>query len=198
MIASEVARFLIAGLGNPGLAYTATRHNLGFMVVDHLAKKIGQSFKSYGGNFEYCEGKQLIFDYILMKPQTYMNLSGLAIAAALNCFIIDVKQLLVISDDINLPFGKLRLRARGSDGGHNGLASIISTLQTSNFPRLRIGIGTRFEKAQMVDYVLSPFTSEEQQILPAVIEAATNAITGLMQDGLEKTMSSVNALNFGL
>lgn len=151
---------LIVGLGNPESKYDNTRHNIGFMIIDHFALKNGYSFKTKN------QFKGMIYqgqDFILLKPLTYMNLSGDAVRLVSSFYKIDSKDILVISDDFNLPFSKLRLREKGSAGGHNGLKSIINSLSTNEFNRLRYGLGDINNNA--IDFVLSKFSKEEIKII---------------------------------
>jgi len=183
---------LLVGLGNPGSEYAATRHNIGFMVVDRLAERWRVRFR--GGRGEYVAGESDVGgqEVALVKPVTYMNLSGVAVSDAVARYGIELSRLLVIHDDIHLPYGKLRLRPQGSDGGHNGVASIIYHLGTEAFPRLRVGVGAAFPKNQRVHYVLSPFTPEEQKELPLLIEAAADAAVVFVNEGLNAAMNKFN------
>ncbi len=182
--------FLIVGLGNPGKEYRATRHNVGFMVVEFLASMFKTKFKKYKNIFwltsiEYNQKKLLI-----LKPATFMNLSGNAVVYGINYYDVVLSNLLVICDDINLNFGTIRIRSKGSDGGQKGVRSIIEHLGTQNFPRLRIGIKDHFIDA--AEYVLSPFNAAEQKDLPFIIEIAADAVLSLMLNGIELTMSRFN------
>lgn len=184
-------KYLIAGLGNPGSEYLLTRHNIGFMVLDRLAasKELFFAPDRYGDIATLSHrGRKLI----LLKPSTYMNLSGKAVRYWLQQEKIPVENLLVITDDIALPFGKLRLRTKGSHGGHNGLRNIEELLQTSQYARLRMGIGNDFPKGQQADYVLSPFTEEEQKQLPAVLDKAAQAVLSFATIGATQTMNQFN------
>jgi PTH1 family peptidyl-tRNA hydrolase len=158
---------VIVGLGNPGADYEETRHNIGFMVVKEIARRRGIEWK-YQKTCRADVAKQ--GDSYLMKPQTYMNQSGQAVRAVLEYFKQPIGSLLVISDDVDLPFGELRLRDSGSSGGHNGLGDIIATLKTEEFTRLRIGVGRG--PGSTTDHVLGRFTDHELGELPAVIDAA--------------------------
>jgi PTH1 family peptidyl-tRNA hydrolase len=184
-------KFLIAGLGNIGPEYAKTRHNIGFMVVQAMLDKFGASVKSDRHAHTSSvsnKGRQ----YILLMPTTYMNLSGKAVLYHLGHHSITVDRLLVITDDLSLPFGKMRMRAKGSDGGHNGLKHIQETLGTSNYPRLRVGIGNDFHPGQQVDYVLSAFNETEQNQLPEIIDKCINGILSFGSIGLERTMNDFN------
>ncbi len=184
-------KYLIAGLGNIGPEYQHTRHNIGFMILDALAKASNVVFtdQRYGAVAEMkVKNKQLV----LLKPSTYMNLSGNAVRYWLQKENIPVENLLVVVDDLALPFGSLRLKTKGSDAGHNGLKHIQETLGTQQYCRLRFGIGNDFPTGYQVDYVLHPFTSEEQQNLPERIERSTEIIKSFCLAGANNTMNSYN------
>lgn len=184
-------KFLITGLGNIGTEYSGTRHNIGFDVVDFLALKFDVSFKSvrYGflGAFKH-KGR---FFYLL-KPNTYMNLSGQAVRYWLQKEKINTKNLLVVSDDLNINFGQVKIKAKGSAGGHNGLKNIEQLLGSSAYPRLRVGIGDRFSKGRQVDFVLGKWSDEEGIILQEIISHAADAVLSFGSIGLERTMNSFN------
>ncbi|QIK61360.1 aminoacyl-tRNA hydrolase [Dysgonomonas sp. HDW5A] len=184
-------KYLIAGLGNIGSEYHYTRHNIGFRVLDALAKASNIVFtdKRYGETSELkVKGKTLI----LLKPSTYMNLSGNAIRYWLQAEKIPVENLLVVLDDLALPFGSLRLKGKGSDAGHNGLRSIQSVLGTQNYSRLRFGIGNDFPKGGQVDYVLGEFSDEEEKALPERFEMCEDIIKSFCLAGLQNTMNQFN------
>lgn len=184
-------RYLIAGLGNMGREYENSRHNIGFMILDALAKASNIVFtpKRYGDIAEMrLKNKQLV----LLKPSTYMNLSGNAIRYWLGKENIPQENLLVVVDDIALPFGTLRLKAKGSDAGHNGLKHIQETLGTTIYNRLRFGIGSDYPPGWQVDFVLSPFSEEEQQALPQRIETAGEIIKSFCLAGIQITMNQYN------
>lgn len=185
-------KYLIIGLGNPGAEYENTRHNIGFKVLDALAGASNISFSGqrYAHKADVkIKGRTLI----LIKPTTYMNLSGKAVRYWLEAENIPQENLLVITDDLALPFGTLRMRTKGSDGGHNGLKDTIATLNTQQFARLRFGIGSDFSKGQQVDYVLGDWDQQEEKELPALITRATNMITSFVLAGPAITMSTYNA-----
>ena len=184
-------KYLIVGLGNIGPEYAETRHNIGFMVLDYLAKKYESSF-DVGRHAFVTEIKTKGRTFVLVKPTTYMNLSGKAVGHYLNSLKLSPDQMLVITDDIALPFGKIRIRAKGSPGGHNGLKHIEQTLGHSNYPRLRFGVGDTFSKGKQVDYVLSTFSTDEQIELQTLIEKAAEATIGFGTIGLERTMNQYN------
>jgi PTH1 family peptidyl-tRNA hydrolase len=183
---------VVMGLGNPGRRYAENRHNLGYMVVDRLAFLKKEEFGRGEGPFVYCrveiEGESLF----LCKATTYMNNSGKAAIAIRNFFNIEPQEMLVISDDCNLPAGKMRYRPSGTDGGHNGLASIISVLGTRNFPRLRMGIGLNPDGVPLEDYVLEDFTKEEFESVDKMIPSATGFIEKLMSGDIENKSSTIN------
>ena len=184
-------KFLITGLGNPGAEYELTRHNVGFLVLDQLADKQGASFKSDRLS-EKAEFKYKGRTIHLIKPTTYMNLSGKAITYWLQELKIEKENLLVVVDDIALPFGSLRLRTKGSAAGHNGLKNIELMLNGQQYSRLRVGVGDSFHKGQQVDYVLSNFTHPEFETLPTIITKANEMILSFCSIGAERTMSLFN------
>ena len=184
-------KYLIMGLGNIGPEYAATRHNIGFMVLDFLARKYESTFE-VGRHAFVTEIKSKGRTYVLVKPTTYMNLSGKAAGHYLNTLKLPPEQMLVITDDLALPFGKIRIRAKGSAGGHNGLKHIEQTLGHNNYPRLRFGVGDDFHKGKQVDYVLSKFSEDEQIELQTLIEKAADAALAFGTIGLERTMNQFN------
>lgn len=182
--------WIVAGLGNPGLEYENTRHNAGFLTMDELAKQCGvkldqMKFKSDCGEAMLGEVRCL-----LMKPTTYMNLSGDAIAAAANFYKIPPEQVLVIYDDISLPPGKLRLRRKGSAGGHNGIKSIIAQLGTEEFPRIRVGVGAKPNpQYDLADWVLSKFSEEDMTALQPALEHAADAAKKIVSGDMNGAMN---------
>lgn len=184
-------KFLIAGLGNIGNEYSNTRHNIGFLVLDALARASNLFFKP-DRYADVCELKHKGKTFILIKPSTYMNLSGNAVRYWLQAEKIPVENLLVITDDLALPFGKMRMRGQGSDGGHNGLKHIQATLQTPNYARLRMGIGAEFSKGQQIDYVLGEWTDEEKKTLDEYLERACKATLSFGHIGIARTMNEFN------
>lgn len=181
-------KYLITGLGNIGSEYRDTRHNIGFAVVDFLCKQMEGSWRD-DHHGELAEVKFKGRTLILLKPNTYMNLSGKAIRYWLQKEKIPVENSLVICDDLNLVFGKQRLRAKGSDGGHNGLKSIQETLGSDGYPRLRIGIGNNFSKGRQVDFVLGKWSTDEAAELPLLLEKAAETIKAFATIGLERAMN---------
>ncbi|MER2999668.1 aminoacyl-tRNA hydrolase [Pontibacter populi] len=184
-------KYLIVGLGNIGPEYAKTRHNIGFMVLDHLAKKHDAKFDVSRHSF-VTEIKTKGRTFVLVKPTTYMNLSGKAVSHWLNSLKLTPEQMLVITDDLALPFGTLRIRMKGSAGGHNGLKHIEQTLGNNNYPRLRFGVGDAFHKGKQVDYVLSNFSNDEQAELQTLIEKSADAVISFGTIGLERTMNQFN------
>ncbi|MDR0413349.1 MAG: aminoacyl-tRNA hydrolase [Dysgonamonadaceae bacterium] len=184
-------KYLIAGLGNIGREYEKTRHNIGFMILDALSEASNVVFADhrYGAKAGLrVKNKQLV----LLKPSTYMNLSGNAVRYWLQKENIPIENLLVLVDDLALPFGSLRLKPKGSDAGHNGLKHIQDTLGTTQYNRLRFGIGNSFPQGSQVDYVLAHFTGEEQQQLPERIAKAIEIIKSFCLAGIEITMNQFN------
>ncbi len=184
-------KYLIVGLGNIGREYEKTRHNIGFMVLDALAEASNIVFTTarYG---DVAEMKVKGRTFILLKPSTYMNLSGNAVNYWLQRENIPVDKMLVVVDDLALPFGTLRLKSRGSDAGHNGLKHIQQTLGRDEYPRLRFGIGSDFPKGYQVDYVLSNFLGEEKKLLPEKIDKACEIIKSFGLAGIQITMNQYN------
>ena len=184
-------KYLIAGLGNIGPEYAHTRHNIGFDVLDTLAAKEGLRFTTdrYADITEYrFKGRT----FHLIKPNTYMNLSGKAVRYWVQALKLEPKDIMVITDDIALPAGKLRLRAKGSDGGHNGLKDIQNMLTTQEYPRLRFGAAGDFHKGQQVDHVLGHWTAEEHPLVEASIFKSIEIIQSFGTIGIERTMNIYN------
>jgi len=187
----NMKKFLIVGLGNIGAEYANTRHNIGFKVLDFIANKEGLSFETVklGALCEYSiKGRKLI----LLKPNTYMNLSGKAVQYWMEKENIAKENLLVITDDLNLPFGSIRIKAKGSDGGHNGLKNIQLILNTVDYPRYRFGISDEFKKGQQVDYVLGEWNEQEKAKLPERLEKSKEVVESFALAGLANTMNSFN------
>jgi len=183
-------KHLIVGLGNPGARYAETRHNVGFKVVERLAEKLNLSFRAGKGDYLIASGAA---EVLLLKPMTYMNNSGMAVRHATDYFDIEVARLLIVFDDYQLPLGKLRLRPGGSDGGHNGMASVIQHLGTPDVPRLRLGIGAEFAKGETADYVLAAFSRAEDKLLPEIYDRAVEAVRCFIRDGMPQAMNRFNA-----
>jgi len=188
---TERPTWLIVGLGNPGQRYAATRHNIGFMVVDHLARQLEPGDRRNRFDSELIETRDAAGRIVLQKPQTFMNLSGTAVAQAARWYRVPTERILIIYDDLDLPFGRIRLRPGGSSAGHKGLQSVIEHLGTDRVPRLRVGIG-RPEHGSTVSYVLSRFRPEEERVLPDVIALAANAALSWYKDGIDAAMNMYN------
>lgn len=187
----EMKKFLIVGLGNIGAEYVNTRHNIGFKILDFVAQQHSLSFETakLGVITEYSvKGRKLI----LLKPNTYMNLSGKAVHYWMEKENIAKENVLVITDDLNLPFGTIRIKGKGSDGGHNGLKNIQLVLNSSEYPRFRFGISDEFKKGQQVDYVLGEWTEAEKNKLPERYEMAKQIIESFALAGLNNTMNNFN------
>ncbi|SMO77966.1 aminoacyl-tRNA hydrolase [Gracilimonas mengyeensis] len=183
---------LIIGLGNIGQEYEGTRHNIGFEIVDVIADTLSTTFGPGDGPFVVAEGRHKGRKVVLIKPTTYMNRSGTAMRKALNRYKTDHRDSLVIYDDLNLDVGIIRLRPKGSAGGHNGIADIIEKLGTNEFPRMRFGIGSDFARGKQVDYVLSPFKKSDQPFLEEGMQKAHDAALSFVRDGISKTMNLYN------
>lgn len=184
-------KYLVVGLGNIGPEYAGTRHNIGFMVADRLATDAGGVFEScrYGDMARFrVKNKQLM----VLKPSTYMNLSGVAVRYWMNKEKLPLQNLLVVVDDLALSFGAIRLRGNGSDAGHNGLKNIASELGNQNYARLRFGIGNDFQRGGQIDYVLGKFPSEEVALLPERLETAAEAVRAYCLSGLSFAMTNFN------
>lgn len=184
-------KYLIVGLGNPGVKYENTRHNIGFKVVEEFVRQCDGSF-SEDKHAHVARVKFKGRVIVVIKPTTYMNLSGKAVNYWLQSEKIPLDNMMVVTDDIALPFGKLRMKGKGSDGGHNGLKDIQGTLNTPKYARLRFGVGNDFHPGQQADYVLGEWKSDEQSQLVERIKIATEFIKGFTTMGLQMTMSAWN------
>jgi PTH1 family peptidyl-tRNA hydrolase len=184
-------KYLITGLGNIGSDYAHTRHNIGFDIVDAFAKEVSITFEDarYGAFAKYKHGGKL---YILLKPSTYMNLSGKAVDYWLKRENVNIKNLLVLVDDLALPFGKLKLKPKGNDAGHKGLKSIQETLGHINYARLRFGIGDNFNAGRQLDHVLGKWTKAEAAEIPEKIDKAIEIVKSFVTAGLDRTMILCN------
>jgi PTH1 family peptidyl-tRNA hydrolase len=184
-------KFLIVGLGNIGAEYVNTRHNIGFKILDHFAKKEQLSFQSVklGALAQYKFKGRIFF---LLKPNTYMNLSGKAVQYWMDKENIPLENIMAITDDLNLSFGTIRIKPKGSDGGHNGLKNINLILNTNQYTRFRFGISDEFKKGKQVDYVLGDWDDAEKIVLPERLEIASEIIKSFGTAGLENTMTAFN------
>ena len=191
VVEPNMKKFLIVGLGNIGAEYVNTRHNIGFKVLDHFAKKENILFQTskLGDLAEFkIKGRTLL----LLKPNTYMNLSGKAVKFWMEKENIEKENILIITDDLNLSFGTIRIKAKGSDGGHNGLKSIQSLLNTTEYPRFRFGISDEFKKGKQVDYVLGEWNDDEKIKLPERLDKSAEIIQSFALAGLANTMNEFN------
>ncbi|QNL49953.1 aminoacyl-tRNA hydrolase [Olivibacter sp. SDN3] len=184
-------KYLIVGLGNIGPEYADTRHNIGFMVADELVKEAQASYSTLKYAF-YSEFKLRGRTVYVVKPTTFMNLSGKAVNYWMHELRIPLQNILVIVDDLALPFGSIRIKPKGSAAGHNGLKSIEALCGGQQYPRLRFGIGDSYPKGRQIDYVLGPFDKEEQLELPGLIQHAVGAVKNFVSVGIELTMTNFN------
>ncbi len=185
--------FIVVGLGNPESKYFKTNHNVGFMVLDHLANRLGVTFNKKGFQGEYCELNIKGEKVILLKPSTYMNLSGNSISQIVKFYKADVKNLLVCYDDIDIDVGKIRIRLKGSAGTHNGMRNIVSCLGSQDFPRVRVGIKSTHPVNNLIDYVLSDVRKDDLPYLESAIEKASDACLDFVNGiDLERVMNKYN------
>jgi peptidyl-tRNA hydrolase, PTH1 family len=183
--------YLFVGLGNPGRTYQKTRHNLGFMVLDRLAERWNERFKPGFGPYDFLQANVAGGKILLAKPTTFMNRSGVAVQDAVRRYEVPLSNLIVVCDDFNLSLGAIRLRLKGSDGGHNGLASVIQSLGTSDFNRLRLGIGLQ-PRVDAIDYVLSRFPRKEQAAVETLVEDGADALIAAAENGIDWAMNRYN------
>lgn len=184
--------YLVVGLGNPGKDYTNTRHNVGFNSLDILAKKNNIKMNKLKFKSVYGEGFIGSNQVILVKPQTYMNNSGIAVREILNFYKLPIDNLIVIVDDVDIEFADIRIRQKGSAGSHNGLKSIIYHIRDDNFPRVKIGIGKKHPEQDLADFVLSRFSKEEERDIADSILNAAQAVESMIRDGIEEAMNKFN------
>ncbi len=188
---TDMKKFLIAGLGNIGEKYQDTRHNIGFTILDALAEERDVAFETKKlGDLTRFNHKGRTF--ILLKPNTYMNLSGKAVSYWMKIEKIPLENLLVVTDDLNLPYGTIRIKGKGSSGGHNGLTNINEVLQTQNYARFRFGIGNEYARGRQVEHVLGTWDEEESEKLPERLEKSRKAIISFAMAGLNNTMNTFN------
>jgi PTH1 family peptidyl-tRNA hydrolase len=188
----EGATFLIVGLGNPGREFKNTRHNIGFMLVDRLAQRMNVDFSRSQSKALVTDGRYQGYKILLAKPQTFMNKSGHPTRALLKFYKLSLENFLVVYDDVDLPFETLRIKPSGSSGGHKGMESIIKQLGSSDFPRLRLGIGRPPGSQQAADYVLKPFKKQEVEFLENYLARAADAVQTFIDQGIEYTMNQYN------
>ena len=183
---------LVVGLGNPGKQYEATKHNIGFMVIDAIADSVPHTPWKEEQSAEVCsitvDGEKVL----LVKPQTFMNASGESVGPLMRYYKIDPSDVYCIYDDMDLPVGKLRIRPNGSSGGHNGIKSLISHIGTENFPRFRVGIGRPLPQWTVIDHVLAPFSEESQEKVQKGIKDTVKAVLGTLEVGIDKGMNLFN------
>lgn len=186
---------LIVGLGNPGDEYKKNRHNSGFMTADYMSGKLGLTdiWRAWQNTGLYCEFDNNGEKVYILKPQTYMNLSGRAVQSLASFYKIQPSQILIIYDDLALPFGKIRIRKDGSAGSHNGMSSVITCVGSNEIPRIRIGIGPRPSHIQGKDYVLGNFTKDELSIMPDVLDKAFNAVKTCLEKDIDTAMNIYNS-----
>jgi len=186
-------RFLVVGLGNPGPRYAATRHNAGFLVADLLAERMGGRFKAHRSNADVLEGRLAGRSVALAKPRSFMNDSGGPVVNAARFYKAPVESVIVVHDELDLPYGELRLKRGGGDGGHNGLRSISSALGSKEYLRVRFGIGRPPGRQDPADYVLREWSSTERKDLAYHVDRAADAVEALLSDGLEKAQNDYHA-----
>ena len=182
---------IIAGLGTPGEKYRDTRHNIGFMFIDLLSETFDIPLDRRDFRARWGKGKIHSEEVVLVKPHTYMNLSGYSVSRFKDRFDLQPKDIVIVFDDVDLPFEKIRIKTRGGAGGHKGIQSIISSFRSNCFPRLRIGIG-RPGNEEMVEHVLEPFTPDERVALSSLLERATKAMESIIEDGISHAMNEYN------
>jgi len=184
--------YLVVGLGNPGRRYAATRHNVGYRVADEFCRR--NRIRLWRNRFasKYGSGAVAGERLAVIKPTTYMNRSGYAVAAAAGKLGVEPERIIVVNDDIDLPVGRIRVRRSGGSGGHKGLASIIDELGTEDFPRVRVGVGDPGAR-DPAEYVLAPFTSDEERVVPGAVVRAAEAVEAVIAGGIERAMAEFNA-----
>jgi len=185
---------VILGIGNIGIRYQLNRHNAGFLVLDYFAQNHSIKFKEAKGDYYFCEGVLNQANYFLVKPGNYVNNTGVAALQFFEKYKIDLSDLLVVCDDVNLDMGKLRVRKSGGDGGHNGLSSLIYHLNSSEFPRLRVGIGSDFNKGELSSYVLEDFSKDETKILNKVLKDSSLLVEEFINGGIEALLNANSKL----
>ena len=185
---------ILLGIGNPERRYSFNRHNIGFMLLDYFAQARSLTFKPSKNDYYFAEGKLSETPFLIVKPTTYVNNCGVAALQLFQKYEIDIKDFLVIVDDLNLQFARIRIRESGGDGGHNGINSIIYHLQTDQFPRLRIGIGNQFAEGEKADYVLSNFDEEEEKVLNDTFKTGSILVEEFISGGLKKMLDTNSKL----
>lgn len=190
---SSTLTYLIAGLGNPGMEYRNSRHNIGFMMVTHLATEIGIAFTRVQSKALFTSTNYQGRKVMLAKPQTYMNLSGQAVGSLVKFYKIPLDNLLIVYDDVDLPFGRIRIRPSGGSGGQKGMQSIINQLGTQEIPRMRVGIGRPPGSKNAASYVLKDFSGEDADFLPAILDRGVQAILTYISEDLISAMNRFNS-----
>ena len=185
-------RFLVVGLGNPGPRYAGTRHNAGFLVADLLAARVGGRFKAHKGRADVVEGRLATVPVVVAKPRSYMNESGGPVVSVARFYKIPLERLVIVHDDLDLPFGSLRLKRGGGDGGHNGLRSATAALGSTEYLRLRFGIGRPPGRQDPAEFVLRDFSATERKDLGFHVDRAADAVEALLSDGLEAAQNTYN------
>jgi PTH1 family peptidyl-tRNA hydrolase len=182
--------WLVVGLGNPGPSYAGNRHNVGFMVLDLLAERVGGRFKAHKGRADTVEGRLVGQRVVLAKPKCYMNESGGPVASLRDFFKVPVERIVVVHDELDIPFGTLRLKAGGGDNGHNGLRSVTKSLGSREYLRVRFGVGRPPGRQDPADFVLKDFTSAERKELPFLVDRAADAIEALLSASIEAAQNT--------
>jgi PTH1 family peptidyl-tRNA hydrolase len=176
----------VIGLGNPGKKYEFTRHNVGFLVIDKMAEKYNLNFKTNAFYYQFAEGQlEDSSKFVLVKPTTFMNMSGLAVKDFLDTYKLNLDEIIIIFDDLNIEAGRIKIRKCGGDGGHNGIRSIISSLNSDQFPRIRFGIGNKFEKGRMIDYVLTEFSDKELLLIAPMVSMTIDVVEKFISSGVQ-------------
>ncbi len=184
---------LIVGLGNPGRKYSHTRHNIGFMVIDYMCRNMGVKLKSRRFHSKNAVVEKYGREVIILKPTTYMNLSGISVKACADYYHIESEHILVIHDDLDLPLGRIKIINHGSAGGHRGIKSIIENLSVSTFPRIKVGIGRPEHGEPIEEFVLAPFYPPQKELLKKVIDISSKACELILADGIIKAMNHYNS-----
>jgi PTH1 family peptidyl-tRNA hydrolase len=188
--------FIIVGLGNPGKRYERTRHNVGFMTVDELAQRHSIAVNRLKWKALWGEGRIGEEKVLLLKPQTFMNLSGDAVVEFVRFYQLPLERLIVLVDDVDIAFGTIRIKAKGSAGSHNGMKSLIQRLGSENFPRIKLAIGNKPSYMDLADYVLGRFTESEEKTVQREIEEAANAAETILRNGIQEAMNAFNNKSF--
>ncbi|MEN3536873.1 aminoacyl-tRNA hydrolase [Microbispora sp. ZYX-F-249] len=190
---ASAQRWLVAGLGNPGPEYAGNRHNAGFMVLDELAARVGGRFKAHRSRAEVVEGRLAALPVVLAKPLSFMNLSGGPVKALADFYKVTPDRVIVVHDELDIPYGALRAKIGGGDNGHNGLKSITKSLGTRDYPRIRFGIGRPPGRMDPATFVLRDFATAERKDLPFLVDRAADMVESLMTAGLETTQNRFHA-----